>query len=127
MERNASPADTVRGLLPVIEVLRPGDRVILAYPGRITQADAHEIKERWTTVAPELREPLIVMGASLLVQRRVSVELEDGADPGSEVLHARIPIDRALLATKPEGLVEGIMDCVRVGLEEMISRWPEND
>jgi hypothetical protein len=127
MERNASPADTVRGLLPVIEVLRPGDRMVLIFPQPITMAQAAQVREEISRRAPELRQSLILSGMSVLVQRRVSVELEDGADPGSEVLHARIPIDRALLATKPEGLVEGIMDCVRVGLEEMISRWPEND
>jgi hypothetical protein len=127
MERNASPTDTVRGLLPVIEVLRPGDRMVLIFPQPVTMAQAAQVREEISRRAPELTQPLILSGMSVLVQRRVSVELEDGADPGSEVLHARIRIDRALLATKPEGLVEGIMNCVRVGLEEMISRWPEND
>lgn len=90
-------------------------------------AVADEIKQRWATVAPELREPLIVGGCRVLVQRGTEVSLDDEGDPGHEVLTARIPIDRGLLASS-EGLVEAIIGDIRAGLIEVLeARAREED
>lgn len=112
-------------MAPVIELLRPVDRVILVYPHALTQAQATQIKDQWTAVAPELRQPLIVAGVSLLVQRGPEVGIESGERGDPEVLIVRVPLDPALIATRPEGLVDRLLDDIRVGIEGAMERWPE--
>lgn len=110
---------------PLIEILRPTDLVILAYPRAITRAEADEIKQRWQRIAPELREPLITAGASVLVQRGVEVDIEHGKPGGPELLRIHVPLDPALIATRSPGLIERILDDARVGIEDAFKRWPQ--
>lgn len=80
-----------------------------------------EIRARFVRLAPELREPLVIGGASAMIVRHPRVLIEGDSHRDQTRIGIEVPLDYAMLLTGGEqydaALIDMITEALRVKLD----------